>query len=157
MIKNKIDRERELSNAITRAYENKDNYSENDPTMNTFGELYLEHYQYHLQDSISVCARQKEQIQALGPVFFDYSCDLKSMLTWSFENDEWIICCHRRSNIEACIMLFADTLDPECLDLDPECFGLDDAMKSKGEVEGGCLEEGELPQNTPKTHWWWFI
>lgn len=141
-----------LNQAIVWAYENRNNYSKNDKTMSSFSDLYLRYNQLDLNKSVVLSAEQIEKVSALNDVFFAYNSRLSSMLTWSFEYNEWKLCCYMRSDIEACKILFSKI--PYLYGLETE--GIDEMMESKGRVEGG-FSDKEIPGNIPKSHCWWWI
>lgn len=64
--------------------------------------LYLDYYQYNLKAIDKISGKYKDRINELRNVFYISAIDqLESLLTTSFLSDEWLICCRRRSNIEA--------------------------------------------------------
>ena len=112
-------------------------------------QLYLEYFQYHLQD-VGIYA--KEYLQLLSsciPLINDQLNEEwnEAMCHCCNDNNEWLALCYLNSTTQA----FHDMFQQHVGFLNDECI-----------VEYTCYQLGEgiapsdIPKNIPHHHWWWF-
>ncbi len=74
-----------------------------------------------------------------------------NILTSSWESEEWIEVCKRRSAIEFLRQLFSISETEEFLDTEE----VDELLRTRGRDEG-YLKESLIPEGIPPSHWWWW-
>lgn len=119
--------------------------------MDKIGALFLEHLQFHLKEvenNLNISSR--EIIQHNSSFISDIYLSLlgSGVLEGTVEDDTWYWACKCRTNIEAFNLIFENMIDPEGLE------GIDSFMQEQ--KRKSLIGRTDLPQNIPRSHWWWF-
>ncbi len=117
--------------------------------MSTTGNLFLCHYQWHLNEAESIGKEHAEVLRQARPFLRLYGTKLENLLTGTFEDfDEWDDVCYRRTYIEAFNLMFGKIISIDVEDIE-------EYMQQR--KEDTALSSPDLiPANTPKSHWWWW-
>lgn len=112
--------------------------------------LYLSYYQWHLNKK-PLDQEAQEILRQATVHFWLYGIDLENFLMGTFEDfNEWDRVCIQRTNIEAFNAMFQEIVSIDIEDIE-------DQMQRRKQT-GVTLSSADLiPQNTPRSHWWWWI
>lgn len=117
--------------------------------MEAIGRLYLDYYQFHLDEARNCSIKKKSTIESSFGFIITYISNLEHTLrTADAMEDPWETACRGRTNIEAFISMFDAPTD--VIDSD----GIESYMQDrKGNAQ---LRNSLIPKNVPSSHWWWF-
>jgi hypothetical protein len=110
--------------------------------------------QPQLSDAEPVISFLKETEAQLDNLLYPvsrYVVQTTYILASSWEAEEWVKVCRRRSAIEFFRQLFAISETNEYLDTEE----VDELTRTRGQDEG-YLKESSIPEGIPPSHWWWW-
>ena len=117
--------------------------------MNAIGELYLKHFQFHLEDAkISMLDFQENMSILVKQININVNEVRHALVTANEWAEPWETACWARTNIEAFQEMFGSfggKLDAG------EIAEYMEALK--GDVSA---DSKTVPENAPSGHWWWF-
>lgn len=117
--------------------------------MRAIGKLFLNYFHEDLEAAQQCAKGNKKTLESIHLLAQEYVIDLESKTHGGFEHEyeEWEYICSRRTNIEAFNAMFGNVIEPLNI------IELEESMQDAREM--GCVSE--IPQNVPKSHWWWFV
>lgn len=117
--------------------------------MGAIGRLYLDYYQFHLDESKDIAHKYKSILDNSTDSVFNYISKLEYILRSADEMDDpWEKACIGRTNIEAFNAMFGDSI---------EILDSGRIEKYMQERKGTAfLSNNLIPKNVPSSHWWWF-
>lgn len=118
--------------------------------MQKIGNLFLEYFQFHIQDAINIGEEFVEDILwavRLINEHYVYRIQIKLVSASSWD-DVWPTACATATNIEAFAMMFGEIVG------ELNAQGIWEYIEERKDIES--LEPRQGPKNVPKYHWWWF-
>lgn len=117
--------------------------------MNAIGHLYLDYYQFHLDESKACALKHQSLIENSIDDILTYTINLGHALRTADDMDDpWEAACWGRTNIEAVISMFGEPMKFV------DSGGIEEYMQDrKGNAQ---LKNSLIPKNVPSSHWWWF-
>jgi hypothetical protein len=118
--------------------------------MDEIGKLFLDYFQFHVQEATSIGKEFEEELTwavRFIDVHYVYltQFSLSSASSWK---DVWPTACLTATNIEAFGMMFGEIVG------ELDAGRIWEYIEDRREIES--LEPHQRPKNVPKYHWWWF-
>ena len=116
--------------------------------MASIGKLYLDYFPRHPNEAKFLVKNQTSIFQeAKGLIRTNYTESLIKHLNLPLETyEEWLSICWKRTNLEACHVLFEDLIDKEDLEK------VEEVMQEKAAYQS--IREEDIPKNVPENFWW---
>lgn len=124
--------------------------------MATIGKLYLDYFPHHSLDYLPHHPNEAKLLvknpasifqEAKGLIRTNYTERLIKHLNLPLETyEEWLSICWKRTNLEACHVLFEDLIDTEDLEK------VEEVMQEKATYQS--IKEEDIPKNVPENFWW---
>lgn len=122
--------------------------------MKCIGHLYLDYFQYHLDEAKEYGREHQEILRTiLDPIeeFYIIPMDMRLHEMASDADLVWAEAASVRTNMEAFQDMFGEYSGPWTEGLIEDYYDLMDRLK-----DSMSFEAGQRPKNAPESHWWWF-
>ena len=116
--------------------------------MDALGKLYLDYFQFHIDEAVICAIDYKDMIPSLVPVINEYYIipKCRSLKVHEYADPDWAEACYIRTNIEA----FKDLFKEYARLIDDAYF-----VECMEEIRHFYSKPKNLPKHIPETHWWW--